>query len=88
MVRDDESLEQTAEALEDLVQLLHLSHEAALRLKQHVPSDNFPTAYKLAKKIRTLEEAMAQLRNQMDPKISHLPVQKASQDVISSSDRL
>lgn len=88
MIRDDESLEQTAEALEDLVQLLHLSHEAALRLKQHVPSHNFPTAFKLAKKIRKLEEAMAQLQSQMDPDVSHLPVQNASQDLISSSDRL
>lgn len=88
MVRDDESLEETVEALVDLHQLLHLSHDAALRLKQHVPGDYFPTAYKLAKKLKGLEDAVQELQKMMDPKITPLPVKKSIQDLISSSDRL
>lgn len=89
MVRDDDkSLENTVEALHDLTQLLHLSHDAALRLKQNVPGEDFPTAYKLAKKLKVLQDAVDAMKNHMDPKVSPLPGKKPLQDLISSSDHL
>lgn len=89
MVRDDDkSLENTMEALHDLNQLLHLSHDAALRLKQNVPGQDFPTAYKLAKKLKVLQDAVDVIQNHMDPTVSRLPGNKPLQDLISSSDQL
>lgn len=89
MVRDDDkSLENTIEALNDLNQLLHLSHDAALRLKQNVPGQDFPTAYKLAKKLKVLQDAVEALQGHMDPRITPLPGSKLPEDLISSSDHL
>ncbi|MFO8025789.1 hypothetical protein [Thiohalophilus sp.] len=89
MVRDDDkSLENTIEALRDLTQLLHLSHEAALRLKQNVPGQDFPTAYKLAKKLKLLQNAVEAMQSQMDPRGGVIPGSKPVQDLISSSDQL
>ena len=88
MVRDDESLEMTSDALVDLSELLRLSQDAALRLKQHVPGDYFPTAYKLAKKLKALEEAVHEMQRQIDPSDTPLPVKKLINDLISSSDQL
>jgi len=88
MTRNNESLEETVEALRDLVQLLHLSHDAALRLKQHVPSPDFPTAYKLAKKLQVLQSAVDEMQQRVDPHAGMLPRTKPARDLISSSDRL
>lgn len=89
MVRDDDkSMEKTIEALNDLTQLLHLSHDAALRLKQNVPGQDFPTAYKLAKNLQVLQDAVDAMQNHMDPRVSSLPGTEPLKGLISSSDQL
>ncbi|MGD8712068.1 MAG: hypothetical protein PVG50_04460 [Thiohalophilus sp.] len=88
MIRDDESLEKTVDALADLSELLRLSHDAAVRLKQHVPGDYFPTAYKLAKKLKAMEQAVYEMQRHMAPSDTPLPIKKLIHDLISSSDQL
>ncbi|MFP4611245.1 MAG: hypothetical protein ACLFQT_09505 [Thiohalophilus sp.] len=88
MARDNESLEQSIEALQDLVRLLQLSHDAALRLKQNVPGQDFPTAYKLARKLRVLQDAVDTMQTRLDPQAGTVTDTKLPDDLISSSDRL
>lgn len=88
MSREDKSLEKTIETLHDLSRLLHLSQDAATRLKKDIPSGNFPVAYKLSKMLKVLQEAVDELQSHLDPAVSQFPRQEAIKDLISSSDRL
>lgn len=88
MVQDEKSLGNTIDALSDLSELLRLSQDAAVRLKQNVPGDYFPTAYKLAKKLKKMEEAVYEIQQHMTPSDASLPVKKLVHDLISSSDQL
>ena len=84
----EDSLERTAEAVDDLFKLLELSHDAAVRLKKDIPGENFPVAYKLTKSIEVLQSAVEELKNNIDGSMLSMSFNVTSHDNITSSDRL
>ncbi len=73
-------------ALEELQRLLDASQDAAIRLQQDIPGDEFPTVYKVNKIIRTLRKAINDLHVSLDPENALYNSKIFEADIVSSND--
>jgi len=74
------------EILEELQLLLDKSHDAALRLQHDIPSEEFPTAYKINKVIRALRKATYDLHLSLDPDNLNYDSKIFEAEIVSSND--
>lgn len=86
--QQDESIKLSVDAIDDLQQLLHLSDDAANRLKLDIPSDRFPVAYKVSRSIRKLRKELELLRQTMGDEKFDIDFNTLTKDLFSSSDRI
>ena len=80
--------EKLLQAVEELRLFLEHSQDAASRLKQEVPSSEFPTAYQLGKNIRELRKVVDSLRAQLIPNGQEYTMQIFESDRLSGSDSM
>ncbi len=81
------SEDKALEAIDELRQLLKLSDEAAQRLKQDIPANEFPNAYKVNKAIRTIRKAVNQLRKHIEPDSTDYSIEITGHDMpVNNSD--
>ena len=66
MVNKDKTSHNLDEVVSDLSKLLELSQDAATRLKQEIPGEQFPAAYELSKSIENLQRLVKNLQMSQD----------------------
>ena len=70
----DHNQDRAKAAINELQQQLRDAHDAVLRLKRDVPSENFPAAYEMSRTIRELRKMVELLRTQLNDETMELDI--------------